>query len=102
MIHDGYIVSTRGRGVFVCELETSQSDETTREAAALISDCVDACLELGLSTKEIHQLMSRRLQAQSETKTSEQGSISVSHKPGSEKSLRVLEGKGNARKQKSS
>jgi len=72
MINDGYIASTRGRGVFVCELEVSLGDDSLREAAALINDCVDACLELGLAANEIRQLMTRRLQANEQENGQEQ------------------------------
>lgn len=63
MINDGYITSTRGRGVFVAELDPEQNDESTREAALLISDCVDACIDLGLSASDIRILMARSLHA---------------------------------------
>ncbi len=63
MINDGYITSTRGRGVFVMELEPEQDNESSREAALLINDCVDACFDLGLSASDIKLLMARSLHA---------------------------------------
>ncbi|MCL1846751.1 MAG: GntR family transcriptional regulator [Coriobacteriia bacterium] len=103
MIHDGYIASTRGRGVFVCELESSHDNESAHDAVELIDDCIDACLELGLNTAEIRQIMARRLQKHG--KTPEQGSDpeEAKQKPDEEKPFRVLEGSAGATKnQKSS
>jgi len=102
LIHDGYIVSTRGRGVFVCELEIPQGDEPTREAAALISDCIDACLDIGLTTKEIRLLMSRRLQARAHEQANDDESYFESQEPEADQPLRVLEGSGGRSKGKKS
>ena len=90
MIHEGYITSARGRGVFVRELDSEQANESTRAALLLIDDCIDACLELGLTTDEIRLLMTRRLQA------SEQGGGLEEQDRETDKTLRVVEGSGKA------
>jgi GntR family transcriptional regulator len=63
MVHDGYLTSTRGRGVFVREFKGLQSKESVREAALLVKDCIDACKELGLTDDEIGVLTARQLRA---------------------------------------
>lgn len=60
MIHDGYLTSTRGRGVFVRDLDEGEDEESALEAEELIGDCVEACRELGLSTEEIRRLLRKR------------------------------------------
>jgi GntR family transcriptional regulator len=60
MVNDGYITSTRGRGVFVRDFESSAEEETALDAVGLIDDCVRACRDLGLTTEEIRMLLLRR------------------------------------------
>jgi DNA-binding transcriptional regulator YhcF (GntR family) len=45
----------------VVNLGASGNHESLRTAKALIDDCVEACRELGLTTDEIRQLMTKRL-----------------------------------------
>jgi len=108
MINDGYISSTRGRGVFVCETEIAEDDETTREAAMLVRNCVKACRELGLTTEEIRLLMARRLQVEEQAGDADssgaKGTASGLNAAGTAGGLsgagtallRVLEGSGGA------
>ena len=59
MTHDGYITSTRGRGVFVSAHDEDE-DEQVLEAEQLLDDFVEACRALGLTTWEIRKLLSKR------------------------------------------
>lgn len=61
MIHDGYLTSTRGRGVFVRDLDEDEDEESALEAEGLINDCIEACRELGLGAEEIRRLLKKRL-----------------------------------------
>ncbi|MDR1421295.1 MAG: GntR family transcriptional regulator [Coriobacteriales bacterium] len=64
MINDGYITSTRGRGVFVCDHDEGDAgNESTLAADALLGDCMESCRELGLTTKELQRLLQRQLRS---------------------------------------
>ena len=54
LLDEGYITSTRGRGVFVRDLAPAADDATAQAADALMDDCIAACRELGLSLDDIH------------------------------------------------
>jgi GntR family transcriptional regulator len=60
MIHDGFITSTQGRGVFVSASEASD-EEQMLEADALMRDFIEACRDLGLTTWDIRKLLMRQL-----------------------------------------
>ncbi|MEG0070576.1 MAG: GntR family transcriptional regulator [Raoultibacter sp.] len=52
LMSEGYIVSTRGRGAFVCDLDEEEGGDA-HAADKLLQDCINACLELGLTYDEI-------------------------------------------------
>jgi GntR family transcriptional regulator len=60
MVQDGYLTSTRGRGVFVSEAKAAD-DEATLEADSLLDDFIENCHDLGLSSWGIRKLLSKRL-----------------------------------------
>ena len=62
LVSDGYLESTRGRGVFVRQFDADMSEEHAEEVDALLSECIDACRELGLSLDDIHLSMARKIQ----------------------------------------
>ncbi|NTU90262.1 MAG: GntR family transcriptional regulator [Actinobacteria bacterium] len=62
MIDDGYITSTRGRGVFVRERD-GESDEASLEAEALLDDFIESCRTIGLTSWEIRKLLSARVRS---------------------------------------
>lgn len=61
LVSDGYLESTRGRGVFVRDLEAEMDEEYTREVDGVLDDCVAACRELGLSLDDIQRCMTRKI-----------------------------------------
>ena len=61
LVSDGYLESTRGRGVFVRDLEAEMGEEYTREVDGVLSDCVAACRELGLSLDDIQRCMTHKI-----------------------------------------
>ncbi|MEG2458499.1 MAG: GntR family transcriptional regulator [Raoultibacter sp.] len=60
LMSEGYIVSTRGRGAFVCDLEEDEEGEG-HAADKLLQDCISACLELGLTYDEIGKRLPKLL-----------------------------------------
>jgi GntR family transcriptional regulator len=60
MTQDGYLTSTRGRGVFVSEVAETD-DEATLEADGLLDEFIENCKDLGLSSWGIRKLLSKRL-----------------------------------------
>jgi GntR family transcriptional regulator len=60
MIQDGYLTSTRGRGVFVSAVE-AEDVEGTLEADKLLDDFIETCQNLGLSAWGIRKILSKRL-----------------------------------------
>ena len=61
MVQDGYLISTRGRGVFVSESIALDEDEQTLEAESLLDDFIENCLDLGLSAWGVRKLLAKRL-----------------------------------------
>lgn len=59
MASDGYITSTRGRGVFVNDLDSEDDEDKAIET--VLEDCIDACLEMGLSHDDIGKRMMKKL-----------------------------------------
>lgn len=57
LVSDGYLESTRGRGVFVRDLDVEAEEEYTREVDALLTECIGACRDLGLSLDDIQKCM---------------------------------------------
>ena len=49
LVSDGYLESTRGRGVFVRGLDADVGDEHVQEIDAILDDCVASCRDLGLT-----------------------------------------------------
>ena len=62
MVHDGYLISTRGRGVFVSEIDETE-DESELEADNLLDEFIEQCHELGLSAWGVRKLLAKRLRA---------------------------------------
>lgn len=58
---DGYIESVRGRGAFVRNVENEEWSERAGEVDGVIDDCIQACLDMGLSLDDIVAYISRRV-----------------------------------------
>lgn len=61
LVSDGYLESTRGRGVFVCDMH-DEGDGCAKEVEAVLGDCIAACRDLGLSLDDIQRSMARKIQ----------------------------------------
>jgi GntR family transcriptional regulator len=60
MIQDGYITSTRGRGVFV-SAASEADEELVLEAESLLDELIETFRGLGLSSWEVRKLFAKRL-----------------------------------------
>lgn len=61
LVSDGYLESTRGRGVFVRDLDAEVDEEFSHELDGILSDCIDACRCLGMSYDDIGAAMTRKI-----------------------------------------
>lgn len=56
---DGYVVSVRGKGVFVAE-PVSDEDRVAGDIQAVLDDCLRACRQLGVGYEDAAALMTQR------------------------------------------
>ena len=61
LVSDGFLESTRGRGVFVTDIAQKVDADEVDRVTALLDDCIEACREVGMSLDEIDQAMTRRI-----------------------------------------
>lgn len=61
LMHDGYITSIRGRGAFVNDFDEEEGWEQERAVEAVLEDCINSCLDLGLSLQDVEKAMRRQL-----------------------------------------
>ena len=61
LVSDGYLESTVGKGVFVCEWPGKPVTEKTREIDTLTEEFISTCRERGLSLTDIQFAVSRRV-----------------------------------------
>lgn len=65
LVSDGYLESTRGRGVFVTDIGSKFDDEQMSQVESLIDDFIAACRELGMDYEDIEKALSRRVKKRS-------------------------------------
>lgn len=61
LVTDGYLESTRGRGVFVRDLGADVGEEHAQEIDGILDDCVASCRDLGLTLDDIQNCMTRKI-----------------------------------------
>ena len=61
LVSDGYLESTRGRGVFVRDFEAEMDGEYTKEIDGILGDCIAACRDLGLSLDDVQMCMTKKI-----------------------------------------
>ena len=57
---DGYVVTRRGKGTFVAEVNTQNGDNAAAAAELLVDRYLEECRELGLSEHEAAALVAKR------------------------------------------
>lgn len=58
---DGYVESTRGRGVFVRNVDAELGKEHTQQIERMLDDFISSCRDMGLSLDDIQQRVNRRV-----------------------------------------
>ncbi|MEG0027606.1 MAG: GntR family transcriptional regulator [Raoultibacter sp.] len=61
LVSEGYLESTRGRGVFVRDLDAEVDEEYSKEVSGVMDDCVAACRDLGLSLDDTLRCMAKKI-----------------------------------------
>ncbi|WP_080803832.1 GntR family transcriptional regulator [Arabiibacter massiliensis] len=61
LVSDGYLESTRGRGVFVRDLDAEVDEEFAKEVDGIMEDCVAACRDLGMSLDDVQRCMALKV-----------------------------------------
>ena len=77
LVSDGYLESTRGRGVFVTDLGAKAGAEGDGEADAVLDECIMACRELGMGLDDIEHAMSRKVKRLKYDEARERGEVSA-------------------------
>lgn len=62
MVSDGYLESTRGRGVFVRDYDAEMDEEYSQEIEGVLEDCIQACRDLGLTLDDVQKYMARKIE----------------------------------------
>ncbi len=77
LVSDGYLESTRGRGVFVTDLGAKMGAEWEGEADAVLDECIASCRELGMGLDDIERAMSRKIKRLKHDEARERGEVSA-------------------------
>lgn len=79
LVSDGYLESTRGRGVFVRNLDTEVDEEYAAEVDGILEDCISACRDLGLSFDDVQKCMDRKIKRMKNAEGIGVGASSADH-----------------------
>ncbi|MCI8366382.1 MAG: GntR family transcriptional regulator [Eggerthellaceae bacterium] len=77
LVSDGYLESTRGRGVFVTDVG-AKSGGSEEQVDAVLDDCIASCREYGLGLDDVEKAMSRRIKRLKYEEARERGEVSAS------------------------
>ena len=61
LVTDGYLESTRGRGVFVRDLDAEMDTDYAQEVDVIMGDCVAACRDLGMSLDDVQKCLELKI-----------------------------------------
>lgn len=61
LANDGYITSIRGRGAFVNDFDSDESQEHAQAVEQVLDECIAACMDLGLSLRDVTTAMRRQI-----------------------------------------
>lgn len=77
LVSDGYLESTRGRGVFVTDLAVQVGAGGDGKADAVLDECIASCRELGMGLDDIEQAMGRKIKRLKYDEARERGEVSA-------------------------
>lgn len=61
LVSDGYLESTRGRGVFVTDIANESDEEDMLRIDSVIDDFIASCRDLGMEYDDIEKAVSRKV-----------------------------------------
>ncbi len=61
LVSDGYLESTRGRGVFVADMASKVGDEEFSQVTSIMDEAIAACRDLGMDYADIEQAFTRHI-----------------------------------------
>ncbi len=61
LVSDGYLESTRGRGVFVTDIASQLGDDEFDQVNGIMDDAIAACRELGMGYEDIEKAFARHI-----------------------------------------
>ncbi len=64
LVSDGYLESTRGRGVFVADVASKFDDEELGQVEEIIDEFIMTCRDLGMDFDDIEKAVSRHVKKQ--------------------------------------
>lgn len=62
LLHDGYLISHRGRGTFVCDISRPDMPKEDSPADNVIDMMIKQCLDLGVPLDDIANLVAKRVE----------------------------------------
>lgn len=62
LIHDGYMISCRGRGTFVDDITKTRNETQTSPADSVIDLMIDRCVEIGVPVGDIVGYVAKRVE----------------------------------------
>ena len=77
LVSDGYLESTRGRGVFVTDMAAAEGGEGRGEVDAVLDDCIAACRDLGMGYDDIERAMGRKIKRLKHEEARQRGEVSA-------------------------
>jgi GntR family transcriptional regulator len=75
---DGYVISVRGKGVFVRDIGEKKRDDASSVAEAIIEDSIKRCMMMGMSLDEVKLRMldvAQRIQQESRNLSNEKKAL---------------------------
>ena len=77
LVSDGYLESTRGRGVFVTDMAAAEGGEARAEVEAVLDDCIASCRDLGMGLDDIERAMGRKIKRLKHEEARERGEVAA-------------------------
>ena len=77
LVSDGYLESTRGRGVFVTDMAAQEGGEGRAEVEAVLDECIASCREMGMDYDDIEHAMSRKIKRLKHEEARERGEVAA-------------------------
>ena len=77
LVSDGYLESTRGRGVFVRDVAADLGGDQAARVRGVLDDCIGACREMGMGLDDIEHAMGRTIKRLKHEEARERGEVAA-------------------------